>query len=67
MRLIRLCWSDQVRIAKGETYSSTLWTKMNNNNAELIRLMNQAGNEAYGMGTHWIEHRAISDSLQPPA
>lgn len=58
MKEIRLCWSVEGRKNQaGEPIDGGLWHPDTPEARRDLELVAQAGNEAYGMGTHWIEVR----------
>jgi len=58
MTEIRLAWSIQDRKdLTGRPVDGGLWHPDTPANREAITITMEAGNEAYGDGTHWIEER----------
>jgi hypothetical protein len=58
MKEIRLCWSvDGRKNQAGEPIDGGLWHPDTPEARRDLEFVAQAGNEAYGMDTHWIEVR----------
>lgn len=55
---IRLCWSVAGRESiVGEEIQGGLWHPKTEQAAHDLEIVSDAGNEAYGPDTHWIEER----------
>jgi hypothetical protein len=57
MREIRLRWSKGQTGENGEPRDGGLWHPDTPENRETLEKVMDAGNETYGLGTHWIEER----------
>lgn len=58
MPYFRLCWTEEVRVKKGESETSTDWVSTQNASPatqDTIQAMLNAGNEKFGNGSHWME------------
>lgn len=55
---IRICWNVAGRIAiDGEDHFGGLWAPDTPENRRDYEIVVEAGNEAYGPDSHWIEQR----------
>lgn len=58
MAEIRVAWSLIGRTdPTGRPIQAGLWHPDNNENRRTLQAVVDAGNETYGLGTHWIEER----------
>ncbi|MCY1536808.1 hypothetical protein D9M68_722790 [compost metagenome] len=66
MKLIRMCWSDEVRRLKREVVTSGGWTEAKPQVVDYYELLVEAGNEIFGPGTHWTEIMNAPADQAPP-
>jgi hypothetical protein len=58
MKEIRICWrSDVIKHEEAERQHGGLWFPWTLERLATLRAIEEAGNEIFGSGSHWLEER----------